>query len=159
VFSHIQIEAFKGEQISKVAAGQQHSLALSIRGDAVFAWGRSDYGQLGLTNEKQSAGSMETTPKQVAFPKTVGDMRIKDIAVGPLLSMAIMDNNDVYSWGFAETGATGHLTDEDGADIVRPKKLEVLQKYSDNQHQGTNCHVHNISGGGQHTLMVIKRFT
>lgn len=79
---------------------------------------------------------------------------IKDIAAGPLVSMAITRGNDVYTWGFDESGATGHIL---GKDITRPKKLNVLKKvYA--KRGPTNCHVLSAAGGGQHSLMVIERF-
>ena len=142
-----------GKQIVKVAAGNVHSLAKNAFGTIVYAWGRSDYGQLGLHYEKIEGGDFESTPKEVAFPATIGDDLIKDIAAGPLTSYATTTSNDVYSWGFNESCATG-IRSPDLEDVLRPQKVNVLAKYSKDQ----NCHVHNISGGGQHTLMVVKRY-
>ena len=42
------IKFFHGKEIVQVVAGASHSLALNTLGTIVFAWGRSDYGQLGL---------------------------------------------------------------------------------------------------------------
>ena len=147
------IKTFKGKHISRVAAGEFHSLALNLQGNAVFSWGRSDYGQLGLSWETDGAGGMETSPKQVTFPDTVGDMRISEIGAGAAISFAIFVNKDVYTWGFNETAATGQTG---GKDILRPKKLNVLKHYASSG-APTKCHVENVAGGGQHTLMVINR--
>lgn len=155
----VQIKALKGKHISKVAAGATHSLCVNLLGNAVFSWGRADYGQLGLTNAKQEPGNFVHTPQQVAFPESVGHIRINDIVAGSLQSFAILDNYDVYSWGFNVLGTTGHSSSI-GDDILRPRKLNVLRKYKDQPKlQGAVAHVHNMSGGGQHALMVIKRYS
>lgn len=152
-----QIKQFDEDQISKVSAGATHSLALTIGGDAVWSWGRADYGQCGLSAEPPATGSFVSTPTQVAFPDTlvIGDTRITDIVAGPIVSMITTQDGDVYSWGFNEMCATGHGGDND---ILRPKKLNVLRQYAKKNYPGSCCDVHNISGGGQHTLMVVERF-
>ena len=137
-----------------MAAGATHSLCLNLLGNAVFSWGRADYGQLGLSDAKPKLGDFEPTPQQVAFPESMGYVRISDIAAGSFQSFAVLDNYDVYSWGFNELGTTGHSSSV-GDDIRRPKKIDVLRKY---QTQKLIAHVHNIAGGGQHSLMVIKRY-
>jgi alpha-tubulin suppressor-like RCC1 family protein len=136
-----------------VAAGSTHALALDIVGTGVYAWGRSDYGQVGHTDDIDS-GDIEKSPQQIAFPRSMEGTLIKDIATGPLVSMAITEENDVYTWGFVESGATGHILEND---ITRPKKLNVLKKVY-GKRGSTNCHVLSASGGGQHSLMVIDRF-
>mmetsp|Transcript_53522 Transcript_53522/g.81193 ORF Transcript_53522/g.81193 Transcript_53522/m.81193 type:complete len:562 (-) Transcript_53522:199-1884(-) len=147
------VQAFKGKMITKVAAGQSHSLALDIAGCAVYSWGKSDYAQLGYP-VKIGAASFEWEPKQVAFPSTIGDVGIRDIGAGASVSFAITDEHDVYSWGYGDSCATGFRSDDD---IVRPRKLFVLKKYKKNGGP-TNCQVHQVVGGGQHTIMLIKRF-
>eukprot|EP00980_Cylindrotheca_fusiformis_P014745 scaffold4009_cov124-Cylindrotheca_fusiformis.AAC.25 len=146
------IKALEEKMISKVAAGTAHALALGITGRDVYGWGRADYGQVGHSVTVQ-AGDIETSPQQIAFPSTLGTTLIRDIAAGPSVSMAISEENDVYTWGFDESGATGHNI---GKDILRPKKLDVLEK-GYGKRGSTNCHVLNAAGGGQHSLMIIER--
>ena len=91
--------------------------------------------------------------------RRMGHVRISDIAAGSLQSFAVLDNYDVYSWGFNELGTTGHSSSV-GDDIRRPRKINVLRKYKKQAKlQGEIAHVHNIAGGGQHSLMVIKRYS
>jgi alpha-tubulin suppressor-like RCC1 family protein len=157
------IKFFHGKEIVQVVAGASHSLALNTLGNAVFAWGRSDYGQLGLSFEQATPGAFESTPLQVPFPADANyasRARICEISSGPLMSMAILDNHDVYTWGFNEPGSTGHRT-KNGEDVRRPKKLEIMRKYKKKDQQqtmGANAHVLNANGGGQHSMMVVKRF-
>jgi alpha-tubulin suppressor-like RCC1 family protein len=92
----------------------------------------------------------------VEFPSTIGDgVGIRDIGAGANVSFAVTDNYDVYSWGYGDVCTTGFRSE---SDIVRPKKLPVLKKY---QKTGgpSNCQVHQVDGGGQHTIMLIRRYS
>jgi alpha-tubulin suppressor-like RCC1 family protein len=80
------IEALDDKNICKVAAGNSHSLALSIDGKNIYSWGKIDAGALGLYDEKKTleydATSFLGTPKQVAFPDTLGETPLVDISCG-----------------------------------------------------------------------------
>jgi hypothetical protein len=80
------IEALNNKQISKVAAGNFHSLALNMSGQSVYAWGKIDSGSLGLYDEEKTLSFQQTdyvgTPKRVAFPTTLGKSCLVDIAAG-----------------------------------------------------------------------------
>ncbi|XP_070591605.1 serine/threonine-protein kinase Nek8 isoform X6 [Erythrolamprus reginae] len=56
------VEALLGYEISQVASGASHVLALSSEGEA-FAWGRGDNGRLGLGNQEP-----HNSPQQVPLP-------------------------------------------------------------------------------------------
>ena len=99
-------------------------------------------------------GDIEVSPIQIAFPTELEGTRIKDISTGCSVSMAITEENDIYTWGFGESCATGHLGSQD---ITRPKKLNVLKK-AYGQTGSTSCHVLGAAGGAQHSLMIVKRF-
>jgi alpha-tubulin suppressor-like RCC1 family protein len=80
------IEALNNKLISKVAAGNFHSLALSMTGKTLFAWGKIDAGSLGLYGEKKTLSYEQTdyvaTPQEVVFPTTFGKSCLVDIAAG-----------------------------------------------------------------------------
>ena len=82
------IEALNDKQISKVAAGNSHSLALSMNGRALFSWGKIDEGALGLYDGAKTTGHTPIdfvgVPTQVDFPKTLGDSYLVDIDAGKL---------------------------------------------------------------------------
>jgi alpha-tubulin suppressor-like RCC1 family protein len=54
-------------QASDIAAGGWHSLAISKEGD-VYAWGRGEYGRLGLGDR---SGSSKLRPQKVGGRRTV----------------------------------------------------------------------------------------
>ena len=97
--------------------------------------------------------SYEYEPKQVEFPSAVGNILVKDIAAGDTVSFAILENKDVYSWGCGDSVATGWRKKDN---IYKPTKLDVLRQYKT---QGqSNCHVLQVSGGGVHSIMLVKRY-
>ena len=90
--------------VGQVAAGNHHSLALTAGGDALFAWGRSDYGQLGLGPEVQKeVGDGRFTPQRVPFP--AGKVMQKVVA-GEASSAVITMDGELFTWGYE--GTTGH---------------------------------------------------
>lgn len=76
----------KEDNIVKMAAGEHFSIALGLLGTALFGFGRSDYGQLGLYDNQQRAGSFESLPKEISFPDVDVNrerpMRFVDITAG-----------------------------------------------------------------------------
>mmetsp|Transcript_57364 Transcript_57364/g.139958 ORF Transcript_57364/g.139958 Transcript_57364/m.139958 type:complete len:604 (+) Transcript_57364:332-2143(+) len=145
------ITALDGKMIAKVAAGAGHCLALDMLGQNVYSWGDPVSGVLGLYDEENLA--YVTTPQEVAFPENLGDTCIVDIAAGDSASFAITQDNDVYSWGYGEMGATGHPGNND---INRPKKLDVMRRIK-RDGQEEKCKVLRVDGGGQHSLVLIQR--
>jgi hypothetical protein len=101
---------------------------------------------------------------------------------GDTSSFAITDTGAVYSWGYNENSQTGHYNvpgdvgkpDEYGNKptnlIARPRLLDVIAVVNDRIKKeateeklpipplANNCRVTRVSGGGQHTVMVIKRY-
>lgn len=124
------------------------SLALTHDRKVLYSFGRSDYGQLGLGYDGKLA-DIFTTPQVVRFTDPVD---IVSINVGDLHASLITSENELYTWGFNEVGATGHpdiSAKVDGfADIYRPKllKLEMGAEW---------CPVQ-FSGGGQHSLLLVR---
>lgn len=84
------------QQIVKVAAGWEHSLALRSDG-TVLAWGRNSDGQLGDG----------TTATRFEPVEVIGLSNIVDVAVGVDSSMALAANGTVYIWGNVGSGSTG----------------------------------------------------
>ena len=80
------IEALNNMQISKVAAGNFHSLAMSMSGRSLFSWGKVEQGALGLFDEQKTLEYEVTDyiaePKEVAFPTDLGNSCLVDIAAG-----------------------------------------------------------------------------
>eukprot|EP00747_Dinoflagellata_sp_TGD_P166215 gnl/TRDRNA2_/TRDRNA2_188661_c0_seq1.p1 gnl/TRDRNA2_/TRDRNA2_188661_c0~~gnl/TRDRNA2_/TRDRNA2_188661_c0_seq1.p1 ORF type:complete len:510 (-),score=71.57 gnl/TRDRNA2_/TRDRNA2_188661_c0_seq1:39-1568(-) len=95
------------EDIRAIAAGKNHSLALTI-GHELIVWGRNASGQLGdgtLTHKHTPFKLMD---------------RVRSIAAGVDYSMAILDNHDLLVWG---SNGQGRLGDGTGVDKRYPTKI------------------------------------
>ena len=85
-----------GTIITKIAAGENHCLALDSDGN-VWTWGRNNYYQQGNT---QDASILKPT-------KISSLSNIKDIECGIYTSFAIGKDGEVYSWGLNANGEGG----------------------------------------------------
>lgn len=151
----VKVKALEKSNIVKVAAGEHFSLGMELSGRVLYAFGRSDYGQLGIDTRKPGEpdmpkGSFETVPQVVQFPGVERTI-LSDIACGDRHAIAVTVQNELYTWGFNETGTTGHKT-LDAEDVYVPTKLNI------SHHLKQNALPYQIAGGGQHTLLVAKRY-
>ncbi len=87
-----------GVDITQIAAGRSHSLALSATGD-VYAWGADDRGQLG-----DGTTTNASSPLKVPLPAGV---KISQVAAGGATSYALSDHGDLYAWGANDWGQAG----------------------------------------------------
>lgn len=119
----------KGTVITKIAAGENHSLALDSNGN-VWVWGRNNYGQLGNSNSNN-----------ILVPtKVSGLSKIKDIAAGIYTSYAIGEIGEVYSFGLNANGecGIGSYTNK----ITTPTKAKYIRDVID------------IKAGKNHTMIL-----
>ena len=84
--------------ITSIAAGKNHTLALSNKGE-VFAWGANTAGQLGQGNL-----SALTRPTRVVI-----NTPIRVIAAGDTHSLALDINGRLYAWGSNNLGQLGPI--------------------------------------------------
>ncbi|RUS86421.1 hypothetical protein EGW08_005799, partial [Elysia chlorotica] len=76
--------------------------SISLHSEAdVFAWGQNNCGQVGT-------GSTANQPTPRKITATIGSMKVTiSIACGQTSSMALMDNGEVYGWGYNGNGQLG----------------------------------------------------
>ncbi len=86
----------KNTVITKIATGEDHSLALDSEGN-VWVWGRNQYYQLGNNSVEYLL-----TPTKITEIKG-----IKDIDCGTYNSFAVTNTGEVYSWGLNANGECG----------------------------------------------------
>nr|WP_246525805.1 hypothetical protein [Geomobilimonas luticola] len=117
-----------GSGITRVAAGQNHSLAIK-ENRYLLAWGLNDYGQLGIGDPNRSA------------PVQVTDLGIgsgvTSLAVGYAHSMAVKGDVAV-AWGYNSNGQLG-----DNSQTRRPIPVSV---------SGLASGVSRLAGGGNFSL-------
>lgn len=86
--------------ISKVRAGQFHTVALSLDGKRVYACGLAYHGQCGISKEEPAERQIPKL-RLVQFPE--GDLEIEEISCGEHHNLAIGKpkggTRKVYTWG------------------------------------------------------------
>ncbi|XP_058040409.1 RCC1 and BTB domain-containing protein 1-like [Ahaetulla prasina] len=87
------------KKVTEVACGSHHSLALSSDGD-VYAWGYNNCGQVG-----SGSTANQPTPRRVS--NCLQAKVAVSIACGQTSSVAVIDNGEVYGWGYNGNGQLG----------------------------------------------------
>src|SRR5205814_5163803 len=85
--------------VTAIAAGRQHSLALTSDG-AVWAWGENEFGRLGNRTWVLSAVPIQP----------IGMTGVKAIAAGGQHSLAVKSDGSVWAWGANLSGQLGNTT-------------------------------------------------
>lgn len=144
------IPALRGRGVSVVGGGQHHSVALAGGGTeggapaAVFAWGRADYGQLGVGDAVDSApGSFLNLPVETVLPP--GSGAPVQLSCGENHTLVLTAAHQVFSWGFGEMGQLGHFGDQDE---LSPKRIDLKRAKLD------HLQVLMVAGGGQHSMFL-----
>ena len=125
-----KIEAFYGQRVLAVSAGETHSLALTADG-SVWSWGGGAFGTLG-----HGDWQAQLLPKKV---EAFAGQRVVAVSAGNDHSLAIIADGTVWSWGWGNSGRLGH---GDEQDQLLPKKIEAL----------AGQRVLAVSAGGAHSL-------
>uniref|UniRef100_UPI00398EDCE3 probable E3 ubiquitin-protein ligase HERC4 n=1 Tax=Pristiophorus japonicus TaxID=55135 RepID=UPI00398EDCE3 len=110
------IKALVEVQITQVACGYHHSLALS-KGSQVFSWGQNKNGQLGLGRDTGN----QPSPQPV---RSLNGVPFVQIAAGGAHSFALSLSGAVFGWGCNKFGQLG-LNDE--VDRYDPALLKSLR--------------------------------
>jgi len=131
------VTALTAVPIRLLAAGETHSLALSVSG-TVYAWGENTFGQLGLNDV-----DVCRTPTPI---RHLAKKHIVQIACGAFHSLALSQEGLVWSFGHNEMGQLGlsHQRHE-----KTPQLIESLR----------GERVVDIAAGKRHSLLVVYRET
>jgi alpha-tubulin suppressor-like RCC1 family protein len=142
--------AENGEHVIGVYAGENHSVALTDKGN-VYTWGLNNRGQLGL-GYNPSNRDIVTTPELV----DVSGAKIVKIAVGTYHTVALGSNGVVYAWGWNEYGQLGNgsNTDKYSTTPVTVKSLNKIIEINHGSGGNTLCVTMEPSGHGVKTTRV-----
>nr|XP_054773951.1 probable E3 ubiquitin-protein ligase HERC4 [Lytechinus pictus] len=88
----VQVSALETVVIKQVACGDDHTLAVSDRGQ-VLGWGRNDRGQCGL-----ATGDVENKPRPRIL-KHLASYQFVKVCCGSLHSMALTRDGRLFAWG------------------------------------------------------------
>jgi len=88
-----------GKRVVSVSCGSHHSLCLTSDGD-IFSWGQNNCGQIGSGNTTN-----QSTPRKVTA--SFGGRKVVGVTCGQTSSMAVLENGEVYGWGYNGNGQLG----------------------------------------------------
>ncbi|XP_076159820.1 RCC1 and BTB domain-containing protein 1 isoform X3 [Alosa pseudoharengus] len=121
----------QSKRITEVSCGSHHSMALTSEGE-VYAWGYNNCGQVG-----SGSTANQPTPRKVS--NCLQNKHVVSLTCGQTSSMAVVDNGEVYGWGY---NGNGQLGLGNNGNQLTPCRLAALQGY---------C-VLQIASGYAHTL-------
>ncbi|XP_064999733.1 ultraviolet-B receptor UVR8-like isoform X3 [Musa acuminata AAA Group] len=125
-----KIQAFLGICVKMIAAGAEHTAAVTEDGD-LYGWGWGRYGNLGLGDRND-----RLIPEKVASIK--GEKMVL-VACGWRHTITVSSSGNLYTYGWSKYGQLGH---GDFEDHLSPHWLEALKD---------SC-ISQISGGWRHTM-------
>lgn len=123
--------------IEKVAAGDEHSLAVSAAG-LVYAWGDNGKKQLGDNTTTDRTAPVRVLKGAYSGTTYLGDNPdnpVVDVVAGEGISFALTANGSVYAWGDNSVGQLGDNTNNDRGTPVRVLK----GAYSGTTYMGDNA--------------------
>ncbi|TNN53874.1 RCC1 and BTB domain-containing protein 1 [Liparis tanakae] len=106
----------QNKKVRQVACGSHHSMALTLDGE-VFSWGYNNCGQIG-------SGSTANQPQPRRVTGCLQGKSAAGITCGQTSSMALMDNGEVYGWGY---NGNGQLGIGNNGNQLTPCRLAALQ--------------------------------
>ncbi|MEW2624211.1 Ig-like domain repeat protein [Streptomyces sp. NPDC048106] len=128
----VEVRLPMGTHVTAIAAGINHSLALTSDG-RVLAWGENLYGQLG-----DGTTDNRSTPVEAHLPAGTRATAIAG-STGGFYSLAATSDGRVFAWGINNSGQLG-----DGTDTNRSTPVEV--------HLPPGVHATTVAAGGAHSL-------
>ncbi|KAG0709849.1 regulator of chromosome condensation 1/beta-lactamase-inhibitor protein II [Suillus ampliporus] len=138
-----------GDSVVQITGGEHHTLFLTSSGK-VYACGRCDGGQLGISEEVEEYSSRKNpdfVPEPMLVPFPDADDPIVFISAGTHNNMAISREGALYAWGEESQGELG--VDE------REAKTPTLVV----RKEGGKWKAGNVACGGQHTLGMFRKKT
>ncbi|MDD3113550.1 MAG: InlB B-repeat-containing protein [Candidatus Izemoplasmatales bacterium] len=122
ITSQFSFEA--GENVIKIELGSYHTALLTSMGN-VFAWGRNNYGQLGIGDDTITT---RTTPVNMTLEFSLPENEsITDISLHENVSGAISSLNRVFTWGENSFGGLG--TGGSGGEAHKESPYDITDNF------------------------------
>ncbi|KAI4336459.1 hypothetical protein L6164_014983 [Bauhinia variegata] len=125
-----KIQTFEGVAIKMVAAGAEHSAAVTEYGE-LYGWGWGRYGNLGLGDRND-----RLIPERVS---SINGDKMVVVSCGWRHTISVSSSGGLYTYGWSKYGQLGH---GDFEDHLVPHKLQAL----------SDKFISQISGGWRHSM-------
>ncbi|PRP87030.1 putative uvb-resistance protein uvr8 [Planoprotostelium fungivorum] len=136
------VEKFNGLEITSIASGYNHNVALDSNG-TVFGWGYFSRDHLGLPEYGEE---YYTAPFDFDLTNLQGD-RPESVHAGGWHSALITERGDLYTWGCGYRGRLGIGQVDDEEYPINPVRVSTL----------SSQRVHQVACGGSHTLVIARQ--
>ena len=110
-----KVEAFAGQRVVSVSAGEYHSIALTADG-AVWSWGGGSFGRLGHGDQPLT----QLLPMKV---EALASQHVVAVSERRDHNLALTADDALWSWGGGSRGQLGHGDDQPQ---LLPKKVEAF---------------------------------
>jgi len=110
--------ALSEKKIVQVSCGNHHCLALASDGE-VFSWGQNNAGQVG-----SGSTTGQSVPRRVL--SAIGGLKVVAVACGQLSSMALLEDGELYGWGYNGNGELGIGTNSNHHNPIRVINLNKV---------------------------------
>ena len=110
-----KVEAFAGQRVVSVSAGEYHSIALTADG-AVWSWGCGSFGRLGHGDQPLT----QLLPMKV---EALASQHVVAVSERRDHNLALTADDALWSWGGGSRGQLGHGDDQPQ---LLPKKVEAF---------------------------------
>ncbi|KAK9811244.1 hypothetical protein WJX72_000524 [[Myrmecia] bisecta] len=133
----IKIPELAGADVVSIAAGAEHSLAVT-RGGEVYSWGCGGHGRLGhgKASIRRLLNRDEKLPRLV---KALAPLRVERLAAGHMHSGCVDSDGYVHVWGYGRFWQLGLTKDED---VSAPQQVASLHS------------IRSLAFGGSHSLAI-----
>ena len=164
-------EATSDEKIVDIAAGKNHSLALSESGK-IFTWGWGESGVLGdgIDYDVLSLWEVGTDPYDAAYARYepleisselyLSGVKFTRIAAGDESSFAIDDQGRIFGWGIGYTGLLGQTSEMSPPELDADGDIRGTEHYAntpvliDTSGAFDGEEIHHISAGARHVAVL-----
>lgn len=113
------------DNVIRVECGGYHTIALTSE-NKLYGWGRNEYGNLGLGDKLK-----KTLPTEIKIPSL---SKILSICCGADHTMILLDNDEIYVWGYNEFGQLGIGSYDNMLFPVKLNLLKIRKLYSCGNH-------------------------
>jgi mitogen-activated protein kinase kinase kinase 9 len=146
----------ENSEIEQISSGEFHT-AILTKDNRIYTWGKNSFGQLG--NE---SNEITCFPRLVDFFFKKQSIIITKIALGGEHSLALSNNNELFSWGL---NIFGQLGLNNTANLGVPKRVEKIRNFVRNEEtkvvekevikrMSENEKILEIAAGAQHSLIL-----
>ncbi|CAM6112493.1 unnamed protein product [Calypogeia fissa] len=133
IYTPTLVESLSGIPCKQVSTGLSFTAAVTTEG-VIYTWGSGSHGQLGHGDTVE-----QSQPLQIESLSSIGV--VTQVATGASYTLALMDNGDLYSFGYGANYCLGH---DDSASEWQPRRVALDE----------NCFFTSVAAADEHSVAI-----